>query len=142
MLNIISIFKEQQQHKNIYSDYLWVISRIFFIFLYILLGRFFRLHINCMNLPPNTLFFKKIIFIHLTEGERERDWAQGGWEGAEGEGEADFLLSSEPSEGNRTPIWLEPKADAQLLSQPGAPEHFLIINFNDDILDIVMRFTI
>ena len=54
--------------------------------------------------------FKKILFIYLTERER----AQAGG-AAEGEGEADFLLSREPDVGldlKTLRSWPEPKAAA------------------------------
>ena len=54
-------------------------------------------------------FLKNILFIYLTESEHKpREWQ------VEGEGEAEFLLSSEPNAGliTRTPgSWSELRAD-------------------------------
>jgi len=47
---------------------------------------------------PRSFFFFKILFIHLTQKERERQRIQARGV-AEGEGEADSLLSREPDVG-------------------------------------------
>ena len=88
---------------------------------------FFRFFLNFQKIL-------KILFIYLREWASERAWAGGG---AEGEGEADSLLSREPSVGlNPRTLgpWPELKADAWPTELPGAA-HFSF--FDTDVICIL-----
>ena len=90
---------------------------ILIVFLWILLG--FSLWVHKYI---NSLFFKKILFIYLTERKCERAQEGGA---AEAEGETDCPLSRKPNTGldpRTLRTWPEPKADAQP-TEPPTPQY-------------------